>query len=190
MKKKKIVIFFLFFLILLISYFFFPSKTIKESNINHTETKEEVLNYSSNIIKDVNYVTKDADGNEYIISALEGEIDYSNPDVLFLSKVSALIKLKNSEIITITSDYGKYNSQNYDTIFSQNVIIDYLTNNITSEYLDFSLKRNSMIISKKVVYTNMDNILRADVVEINIETKDTKIYMYEKQKKVNIKSKD
>ena len=99
-----------------------------------------------------------------------------------------MIKLKNSEIITITSDYGKYNSLNYDTIFSQNVIIDYLKNNIKSEYLDFSLKRNSMIISKKVVYTNMDNILRADVVEINIETKDTKIYMYEKQKKVNIKS--
>jgi len=104
--------------------------------------------------------------------------------------VNALIKLKNSEIITITSDYGKYNSENYDTIFSQNVIVNYLENNITSEYLDFSLKRNSMIISKKVVYTNLDNILKADVVEINVKTKDTKIYMYEKQKKVNIKSKN
>ena len=32
------------------------------------------------------------------------------------------------------------------------------------------------------------NILFADVVEINIETKDTKIFMYEESKKVNIKS--
>ena len=45
-----------------------------------------------------------------------------------------------------------------------------------------------MIISRNVVYTNIENILNADVIEINIETKDTKILMYEKEKKVNIKS--
>ena len=58
------------------------------------------------------------------------------------------------------------------------------------EYLDFSMERNSMIISKNVVYTNLENILKADVVEINITTKDTKIFMFQDNKKVNIKSKD
>ena len=33
------------------------------------------------------------------------------------------------------------------------------------------------------------NILRADALEMNIKTKDTKIFMYEKEKKVNIQSK-
>ena len=47
-----------------------------------------------------------------------------------------------------------------------------------------------MIVSKKVIYTNNSNILNADVVEIDINTKDTKIFMYEKDKKVNIKSKN
>ena len=47
-----------------------------------------------------------------------------------------------------------------------------------------------MIISKKVVYTNLENILKADVVEINVTTKDTKIFMYKDNKKVNIKSKE
>ena len=37
-----------------------------------------------------------------------------------------------------------------------------------------------MIISRNVVYTNLENILKADVIEINIKTKDTKIFMYEK----------
>ena len=46
-----------------------------------------------------------------------------------------------------------------------------------------------MIISKEIVYTNKNNMLRADVIEINIENKDTKIYMYEQNNKVNIKSK-
>ena len=45
----------------------------------------------------------------------------------------------NSDDILITSDYGKYNSGNFDTIFSKNVLINYLHNEITGEYLDFSL---------------------------------------------------
>ena len=97
--------------------------------------------------------------------------------------------MKNSEIVTITSNFGKYNSENYDTIFSKNVTINYLDNKILGEYLDFSLIRNTMIISKDVIYTNINNILKADVIEMDIKTKDTKIYMYENKKKVNIKSK-
>ena len=87
-----------------------------------------------------------------------------------------------TEQITIVSDYGKYNSENFDTIFSKNLIINYLDNKISGEYLDFSLKRNSMIISKNVIYSNLENILTADVIEMNIKTKDTKIYMYDNEK--------
>ena len=150
------------------------------------ELEKEV--YSSNKIKDVKYTTKDADGNEYIIIASEGEIDYSNPSIIYLTNIKAKIKLINSDDISIKSEYGKYNSENFDTIFSKNVIINYLNNKITGEYLDFSLERNSMLISREVIYTNLENILKADAVEMNIKTKDTKIFMYVNQKKVNIKS--
>ena len=154
--------------------------------IKPQELESEV--YSSNKIKDVKYTTKDADGNEYIITATEGEIDYSNTNIIYLTNIKAKIKLIDSEDISITSDYGKYNSGNFDTIFSKNVIINYLNNEITGEYLDFSLERNSLLMTKKVVYTNLENILKADAVEMNLKTKDTKIFMYENQKKVNIKS--
>ena len=154
--------------------------------IKPQELESEV--YSSNKIKDVKYTTKDADGNEYIITATEGEIDYSNTNIIYLTNLKAKIKLIDSDDISITSDYGKYNSGNFDTIFSKNVIINYLNNEITGEYLDFSLERNSLLMTKKVVYTNLDNILKADAVEMNPKTKDTKIFMYENQKKVNIKS--
>ena len=154
--------------------------------IKPQELESEV--YSSNKIKDVKYTTKDADGNEYIITATEGEIDYSNTNIIYLTNIKAKIKLIDSQDISITSDYGKYNSGNFDTIFSKNVIINYLNNEITGEYLDFSLERNSLLMTKKVVYTNLENILKADAVEMNPKTKDTKIFMYENQKKVNIKS--
>jgi hypothetical protein len=47
-----------------------------------------------------------------------------------------------------------------------------------------------MIISRNVIYSNLENILKADVIEVDIETKDTKIYMYENETKVNIKNID
>ena len=90
----------------------------------------------------------------------------------------------------ITSDYGKYNTNNFDTIFSKNVIVNYLENEIVGEYLDFSILRNTMIIRKNVKYFNPKNTLSADAIEMNIETKDTKIYMYDGFKKVNIRSKE
>jgi len=182
----KIIIIILSFIavLIVINSKFFEKKDA--TLIKPQELESEV--YSSNKIKDVKYTTKDADGNEYIITATEGEIDYSNTNIIYLTNIKAKIKLIDSEDISITSDYGKYNSGNFDTIFSKNVIINYLNNEITGEYLDFSLERNSLLMTKKVVYTNLENILKADAVEMNLKTKDTKIFMYENQKKVNIKS--
>ena len=185
--KKIVTIFFLLIVIItiLIFLYFKSFKEKEQSTKPQAETYEEMV-YNSNIINDVFYTTVDADGNEYIIRASLGEIDYNKPNIIYLTKVNALIKLSDLNQITIASDYGKYNSDNFDTIFSKNVIVNYLENKIEGEYLDFSLNRNSMTMSKQVVYTNLDNILKADVVEMNIKTKDTKIFMYEKEKKVKI----
>ena len=143
----------------------------------------------SNQIKDIKYSSKDLRGNEYILLAKEGEIDLNNNDIIFLKDVTAYIKMiKNNETITIISNYGKYNTINYDTIFSDNVKINYVDNQIVGDYLDFSMMKNMLIISKNVVYTNLENILKADVVELNTITKDTKIFMYNSNEKVIIES--
>tara|TARA_B100000927_G_scaffold26903_1_gene20173 strand:- start:588 stop:1163 length:576 start_codon:yes stop_codon:yes gene_type:complete len=191
MKKKNILFVFIVFLVIssLIIYLKF-SKDSKEESITKIEEEVKEEPYKSNIMENVSYSSKDARENEYTVNASKGEIDYDNPNTIFLTEVKAVVKLTNSNNVTITSDYGKYNTNNFDTIFSKNVMITYLDNKITGEYLDFSLKRNSMIISRKVVYTNPENILKADVIEINITTKDTKIFMYKDNKKVNIKSKN
>ena len=136
-----------------------------------TEIDEEAV-YNSNIIKDINYTSRDLKGNEYILVAKEGEIDLDNSDIIFLTDVTAYIKLvKNSELIVITSNYGKYNTINYDTIFSKNVKIDYVDNIITGDYLDFSMLNNLLIISRNVVYKNLENTMKADVLEFDTKTK-------------------
>lgn len=188
MKIKIIWVIIIFILTVLILHFKdFQNKKKVQIKKSNTTT---FIKSNSNTFVDVKYSSEDSKGNKYIIEAKNGEIDISNPNIIFLTEVNALIELNNSNNIKIKSDYGKYNSDNLDTIFSKNVIITYLKNQINGEYLDFSIRRNSMIISRDVIYENIENILKADVVEIEIDTKNTKIFMYDKKKKVNIQSKN
>ena len=187
--KKKIVLRIFVILIPIILLFIYFSLT-NEKKVVEKEPLEpaEKTVESSNIIKDVSYTSKDASGNEYYLEAEEGIIDQNKSDIIFLTNVKAVINLKNYEVVEIYSNFGKYNINNYDTIFSKNVIITYLENEIKGNYLDFSWEKNLMTISKGVNIKNKESSLIADVIEINLKTKDVKIFMYEENKKVNIKT--
>ena len=191
--KKKFFLKVILILSLIILTWFIYSKYFKKKESLLSKPLEPAINlkeeifYNSNIIKDINYTSRDLKGNEYILKAKEGEIDLDNSDIIFLTNVTAYIKLiKNSELIVITSNYGKYNTINYDTIFSKNVKIDYIDNIITGDYLDFSMIKNLLIISRNVVYKNLENTMKADVLELNTTTKDTKIFMYNSNEQVNV----
>ena len=180
----------LFGLSAIIIIFFFSLKIFNKEKRTSIEKEiiVEEMDTTTNIIKDVSYSSNDAKGNKYVLNASEGQIDLNNDKVIFLNSVRATVTMASGEIINIQSKFGKYNINNYDTIFSENVLIEYEDNKIKGNYVDFSLNRNSLIISKNVVYLNQKNLLRADVVEINISTKDAKIFMYEEEKRVKIKS--
>ena len=196
--KKKIILgtFFIILFFSLLTFQYFKSsnekKIVEKKKIELVEKEnlkiDEEKIESSNIIEDVSYSAKDIKGNEYFLRANEGIIDQNESNFIFLKSVKAIINLKDLKLVEISSDFGKYNIKNYDTIFSKNVIISYLDNIITGDYLDFSLDKNLMMMSKNVVLKNKKSTLQADVVEVNIETKDIKIFMYEENKSVNIKS--
>jgi hypothetical protein len=191
--KKKIFLKIVLILSLIIITWFVYSEYFKKIKINYPnqlillQKLRKIAVYNSNIIKDINYTSRDLKGNEYILIAKEGEIDLDNSDIIFLTDVTAYIKLvKNSELIVITSNYGKYNTINYDTIFSKNVKIDYVDNIITGDYLDFSMMKNLLIVSRNVVYKNLENTMKADVIELDTTTKDTKIFMYNSMNKLTL----
>ena len=197
MKKKIILgssLIILIFSFLVFLYFKsnYEKKVIEKKKIEFIEKDNEKISEkkieSANIIEDVSYSAKDTRGNEYFLKADEGIIDRNSSNFIFLESVKAIINLKDYESVEIASDFGKYNINNYDTIFSKNVIISYSDNKITGNYLDFSLDKNLMIISKNVFLENKKSSLAADVIEINIKTKDIKIFMHEENKKINIKS--
>ena len=104
-------------LIILISFAFIIFKKSSDTNkIQSKEITEPSDAYDSNLLENVEYVSKDGKGNEYVIRALKGEIDFNNNEIIFLKNVESQIKLKNSNIIRITSDFGKYNTNNFSLL--------------------------------------------------------------------------
>ena len=186
MNKKKItLIFFFLSLVLLIIYFINP---LKKEAPSKSETSEIENIESSNLLSELNFSSEDEKGNVYTLLAEEGEIDFENSNIIFLKKIKAIIKLKNSEEILISSDFGKYNTENSDTIFSKNVMILHLNNRVNSDYLEFSINKNLMTISKNVSLSNLEYTINADVIEMDINTRKVEIFMLEGLKKVKIKS--
>ena len=150
------------------------------------EKVDENQNSTSTYINDINYVSTDVRGNKYQITAKLAEIKIENPDLMFLSDVVAFVFIKDKDTVKITSNFGKYNTNNYDTIFSENVIVVYPGHKVTGEYLDFSFLTNLGVFTTNVIYTGEKTNLFADKMEMNLTTKDTKIFMNDAGKKVLI----
>ena len=129
-KRNLLLLIFILATIIIALFIYFYQIGVEKKNVKIDETKIEEKSFASNIIQNVKYTSKDIRGNEYIITAKEGEIDINNDNVIFLKSVEAKIILNNQNKIFISSEYGKYNINNFDTIFNKNILINYLQNNI------------------------------------------------------------
>ena len=190
MNKKTVIQVLLIFLIILISLLFYfeyfnnsPKKLEKSTTLEKININQ---NKSSTYINNIDYISSDAKGNRYQMTAEQAEIKVENPDVMLLENVISYIYIKDSDVVKITSNFGKYNSKNYDTIFSKNVIVVYPGHKITGEYLDFSFLSNLGTISTNVIYKGDKTNLFADRIEIDLISKDTKVFMNNSTKKVLI----
>ena len=191
MNKKTGLQVVMVLIIIIISLWFY----LKYFTGNFNDTKKKLVvekidenqNNTSTYINDIDYISVDDKGNKYRITAKQAEIKIENSDVMFLRDVVAFIFIKDSDTVKITSNSGKYNSKNYDTIFSKNVIVIYSEHKITGQYLDFSFLSNLGTFTTDVIYTGEKTNLFADKIEMNLTTKDTKIFMNATGKKILIK---
>ena len=143
---------------------------------------EQTINTGESLIEDLKYLSTDKKGNEYKIEAKKGNIDKSNPDIIFLENVIAIISLQNSDTILIKSKFAKYNAKNFDTLFNNSVSVDYGEHILKSEFLDLSFENNIVTIYDNVRYLRVSS-LNADKAEIDILNKKTKILWIVPRKK-------
>ena len=141
------------------------------------------------MIKNLSYFSKDNLGNEYIIESKYSELNLDNVDIINMEGVSAKIIMANSKPIYVTSNFAKYNNENYETTFTDNVLIVYLDNKIRCEKFYISIENNFANVTDNVIYENPKEKLIADTIEIDLITKNSKIFMIDKSKKVMVLNK-
>ena len=187
--QKKIILQVIWFLaallIALITYFSYFHK--KNESINDeipilNETSKD--NSKSNVIKNLYYISSDRNQNFYEIKSDTGELDPTNKAIIFMVNVKAKIYTLKSDPINITSAYAKYNNETYETTFSEDVKITYMNHVMTSQIMSLSTEKNLATLSKDVIYTSSGIELKADAVEIDLITRNSKIFMDNKNKKV------
>ena len=194
MKKKTLAqIFFLTIIVVLIFFiynkYFNNKKLVITPKITQIE-KSSSNNEKSNIVYDIKYTSYNSNGDKYIVTADRGKIFNDNKDLTLMENVNATIILKNSSPINFWSVEAVYNNINYTTEFYGDVLMTYMEHDIKSDKLSLDFSNNLATISNNVSYKNLNTSLIADKVKINLLTKDTKIYMKDKSKKIKIISKN
>lgn len=146
------------------------SKETKNNNLNNTDTKK-----LENLTKEIEYITSNKEGDIFKILAKFGKSNIKNSDILDLEYVDGLISSKKRSQIFISSNFAKYNYNNRNSQFYDNVQIKYDNKLITCDNLDLKINENYAVAYNNVIIKDNKSIMKAQMVTLNIITKDIKI---------------
>jgi len=192
MNKKILLQFFLILTIFLTCFIFYKlffTDPIEElENIENDQWKiKNLIKQGTNQMNGIVYNSTYLDDNNYVIKAKFGEFSADDPSLMLLTNVTGTIFLKNSEVIEISSEKARYDSVSYNTNFSENVLITFKDHQINSDNFDLFFDKKLSTIYNNIIYKNLNTILQADKIDIDLITKNSKIYMFDKSKKIKTK---
>ena len=198
MIKKNILQIGLIILLVILSGFFYQ-KYMVSNNINDKVSKKKdatktidensILKENkktANVIENLKYSSEDLFGNTFIINAKSAQVEEDRIDQVKLFEVIAEIIQKDDEVIYINSDIADYNKINNNTIFKKNVNVKYGDQSIDAELINLDFSKNLIKIEDDVYYENKNVKVNADKIEIDIESKKSKITMNKIDDKVKI----
>ena len=161
-------------------------KKVKSEEISLKKEKKPNKPEISNIVKDIEYLTTDKNGNKYKILATSGRTNSENKNILDLDNVRGIITSNKRSTVYIVSDFGEYDSSNLNSIFYQNVIVKYEDKEITCDYFDVNMKTNIAKAYNNVVVKDPKSTMKAGKIILNIETKIININPDNSKKKVSL----
>jgi lipopolysaccharide export system ATP-binding protein len=190
------LLFILIFIIFFISkkYFFNEKKieisknttsiNLEQNNLLNQNTVERDKN---NEIIDLVYEKFDTYGNKYLIMSKKGVLDKDQPDIIYMNTVEASLTYLNNEKLIINSKEAIFNKNNFKTTFSKNVKLAYQDQILKSDNLEFLIDKNIAIFNDNVKYYNQDIQAFADIVVINLLTKEIEVKSKNQKKNYNKK---
>ena len=146
-------------------------------------SKLPIKENDSNVTKEIQHTTiNKKNGDVYKIIAKYGKTNLKNSNILDLVEVDGTIISPVRSNVKITSDYAKYNYISYESDFYENVIIKYEGNTITCDNFNVNIEKNIAVAYNNVTVTNEDSIMTAEIITMDLITKDIKINSEEKVK--------
>ena len=139
-----------------------------------------------NIVKDIEYLTTDKNGNKYKILATSGRTNSEDKNILDLDNVRGIITSNTRSTVYIVSDFAEYNSSNLNSIFYQNVIVTFEDKKINCDYFDVDMKTSIAKAYNNVVVKDPKSTMKAGKIILNIETKVININPDNNKKKVSL----
>lgn len=161
----------------------YKKKIVKNDNLDEKKKNKSI----ENVIEKIQYTTSDNNGNKYEFFAKSGKTNIENNNILDLTDVDGLITTIDNQKIFITSNFAKYNSQNQNSKFFENVEVLYQDRIIKCNNLDIDMKNNIAIAYNNVVVYDDNSLMKAGKVTINTLTKEM-IIDPSKAEKINIYS--
>ena len=195
---QLVLLLILFFILFFISNkYFYNENTLKNSNNDTTINKQEKKLSNKNLNKknidneiiDLTYEKIDINENKYLIKAKKGILDSNRPNIVNMYIVEASLIYLNNEKLIISSKKAILNKVNFKTTFSNDVKLMYQEQTLESDSLEFLFDKNIAIFKDNVKYNNQNIEAYADIITINLLTKEIDIKS-KNQKKVKIKKKN
>jgi len=185
MNYKIVIQLLLLTLVVFLIFYFYKDYLNKQNQItlNELSNNIDIKGLQNNVVKDIEYKRiYNSTGDEFLIKAFYGEFIDDNNEIIILTGVNALINRNDGSSVYIKSDKAKYDTINNNTNFMNNVELTYLDNKINSNFLDIIFSQNLIQAYGNLVYQNIDYNLFADKMELDIDTKNTKIFMFDNSK--------
>ena len=178
MRKEILIQIFLVTLVLVILIFIYQKYFKTELNNSAIINEEEIIKTENNLIN-IEYESIDREGRRYIITAETGNFKKENSELIFMTNVNAKIFLLDGSVIYVSSLNAEYNTLVYNTKFYKEVKMEFLEHHIFCENLNIFFNKNLIEAFNNLNYKNLDIIMLADKIEINLLTKNSKIYNFD-----------
>ena len=186
MKKKQrgvqFVLVSIGLLLIIATYFYYPSikkdKILKDQSVNEDFQKVENIDQSTSF-ENLEYKGLYNLDKPFKVKSKQAYILRQEPDIVYMKNMHVILYLSDNRVVEITSLRGRYNKENYNCFFEQDVLATDGEIIITAKNLDLLATENIMKIYNDVNLDNATSFLQADKIDYNFKTKYFKVSMFD-----------
>jgi LPS export ABC transporter protein LptC len=178
-------------IIMVVVTFFFYKKYFVQNEVEKlipTEIDKDIdIKKVDNLIDKFKYEVKLVDDGQFEINAKSSKVENTQDgQIVSMNDVVAIFIDKINRKIEIRSNKANFNTITNNINFFGDIKVNYLNNLIFANKLDFNYKNNNIKIHENIIYKGSYGSVQADNVEINLTTKNLKVFMNNQNDRVKI----